>query len=80
MKRDVNRRAEALEEDFRLYCFATRADAETFAAYFEGLHFDPDKDRERGLVNRAWLRTDEWKPIERSGPLELPRFFREYGR
>lgn len=67
-------------EDFRLYCFATREDAEVFATHFEGAHFDQVKDREKGRVNGAWLRTDEWKPIERCGPLELPRFFREYGR
>lgn len=68
------------QEAFRLYCFASREDAEVFAAHFEGVHFDPIKDREKGRVNGAWLRTDEWKPIDRSGPLELPRFFREYGR
>ncbi|WAX96650.1 hypothetical protein N7E70_007255 [Aminobacter sp. NyZ550] len=68
------------QEDYRLYCFASRADADVFAAEFECLHFDPAKDRECGRVNGAWLRTDEWKPIERCGPLQLPRFFREYGR
>lgn len=72
--------ANGKEEDFRLFCFATRADADTFAAEFEGIHFDPAKDRERGLVNGAWIRIDEWKQIERCGPLRLPRWFREYGR
>lgn len=55
-------------------------DAEVFATHFEGAHFDPIKDREKGKVCGAWLRTDEWKPTERCGPLELPRFFREYER
>lgn len=67
-------------EDYRLFCFATRADAEVFATEFEGIHFDPAKDRENGRINGTWLRSDEWKPVERSGPLRLPRFFREYGR
>ncbi|GAA2857927.1 hypothetical protein GGQ99_002341 [Aminobacter niigataensis] len=35
-------------EDFRLYCFASRSDAEVFAAEFQGIHFDPAKDRSVG--------------------------------
>jgi hypothetical protein len=61
--------------EFRLHCFRTRQAAETFASHFEGVHFDPAKDREGGRINGAWIRTDEWKPIERCGPLEVPRFF-----
>lgn len=68
------------QEDFRLFCFATRDDAEVFATHFAGVHFDPDKDREGGRIGGVWRRSDEWRPIERCGPLELPRFFREYGR
>lgn len=67
------------QELFRLYCFARREDAEVFAAHFEGVHFNARKDRENGRVTGAWLRTDEWKPIVRSGPLEMPRFFRDHG-
>ena len=63
--------------EFRLHCFRTREAAETFAGHFEGLHFDPVKDREGGNLTGAWIRMDEWKPIERCGPLEVPRFFRE---
>lgn len=47
---------------FRLYCFATREDAEVFATHFEGTHFEPSRDREGGRVNGVWRRTDEWKP------------------
>lgn len=36
------------QEEYRLYCFASRADADVFAAEFEGIHFDPSKDREGG--------------------------------
>jgi hypothetical protein len=63
--------------EFRLHCFRSRQEAETFAAHFEGMHFDPVKDREGGKINGAWIRTDEWRPIERCGPLKVPRFFQE---
>jgi hypothetical protein len=65
------------ELEFRLHCFRTRAAAETFAIHFEGVHFDPVKDREGGKPAGAWIRTDEWKPIDRCGPLRVPRFFRD---
>ena len=65
------------ELEFRLHCFRTRKAAETFAAYFDGVLFDPVKDREGGKLTGAWVRTDEWKEIERCGPLEVPRFLRE---
>lgn len=68
------------QEYYRIYCFVTRTDADVFAAHFDGTHFDPAKDRERGRIYGDWLRSDEWRPIERCGPLQLPRFFREYGR
>lgn len=65
------------ELEFRLHCFRTREAAETFAAHFEGVHFDPVKDRAGGKLAGAWVRTHEWRPIERCGPLEVPRFLRE---
>ncbi|RUV79456.1 hypothetical protein EOA88_24400 [Mesorhizobium sp. M5C.F.Ca.IN.020.14.1.1] len=65
------------ELEYRLYCFRTRQAAETFAIHFEGIHFDPVKDRDGGRINGAWVRRDKWKPIERCGPLSVPRFFRE---
>ena len=62
----------------RLHCFADRADAEAFAAHFEGEHFNPAVDyggkrRHRG----AWRRTGSWEFKEQWGPLRMPKFFRE---
>jgi hypothetical protein len=63
--------------EYRLHCFRTRADAETFANHFEGEHFNPKTDQEGGRIDGAWLRLAEWKPVERCGPLEVPQFLRE---
>lgn len=62
------------QEDFRLHCFAERADAEAFAAEFGGVHFDPIKDRGKGKRRNAWIRTGEWRRVLESGPLKVPDF------
>ena len=62
----------------RLHCFANRADAEEFAAHFEGEHFDPKKDRGKGHHRGIWRRQGNWEHSERSGPLKVPKFFREH--
>jgi hypothetical protein len=63
--------------EYRLHCFRSRKDAETFANHFDGEHFNSKTDREGGKVDGAWIRLAEWKPIERCGPLEVPKFLRE---
>jgi hypothetical protein len=62
--------------EFRLYCFATREEAEVFADHFEGDHFNP-KDRGKGVERGVWLRFDSWEYKDRSGPLRVPKFFAE---
>ncbi len=64
------------ERAYRLYCFATREAAEAFAAHFEGMHFNPKKDRENGSATGAWRRTDSSAMPECCGPLVMPKFFR----
>lgn len=65
------------EDDFRLFCFAAREQAEAFAAHFDGEMFDPERDREGGRVNGAWRRSGGRSMPLRCGPLVLPKFWRE---
>lgn len=65
------------QKKMRLHCFASRADAEVFAAHFEGEHFDPVRDRGKGERRDAWRRTGSWVNVDHFGPLKLPRFFRD---
>jgi hypothetical protein len=59
-------------ETFRLHCFAERADAEAFMAEFGGVLFDPKRDRGKGKMRNAWVRTEEWRRVLESGPLKIP--------
>ena len=43
-------------EDYRLYCFASREDAQAFIDRFGGEHFDPAKDRGKGKRRDYWVR------------------------
>lgn len=43
-------------EEYRLYCFAKRADAQVFIDRFGGEHFDPAKDRGKGKQRDYWMR------------------------
>ena len=40
-----------------VYCFADPADADSFAARFDGSPFDPKRDRGRGAKRDKWERT-----------------------
>ncbi len=39
---------------FIIFCFAEKEDAELFAAEFEGIPFDPKRDRGKGKRKRFW--------------------------
>jgi hypothetical protein len=43
-------------EEYHLYCFAKREDAEAFIDRFGGEHFDPAKDRDKGKRRDYWMR------------------------
>lgn len=62
----------------RLHCFASAADAEEFAAHFEGEHFDPVRDRGKGKDRNAWRRTGPPEAKEQYGPLRMPKFFQDH--
>jgi hypothetical protein len=64
------------QETYRLHCFATREQAEIFAAHFGGEHFDPAKDRDKGKAEGVWRRQGPWVRVERCGVLEIPDFWR----
>lgn len=40
--------AEPKDGDFIIFCFAEKEDVELFAAEFEGISFDPKRDRGKG--------------------------------
>ena len=63
-------------EPYRLYCFSDTASAEAFRDHFEGLMFDPRRDRENGKVRGAWRRTGEYTPVLDLGPLSVPETLR----
>ena len=62
-------------ELMRLYCFATAADAEAFATYFDGEHFDHKTVREGKRT--FWLRPGCWSHRVRYGPLGAPQWLRD---
>lgn len=66
-----------VEVPMRLFCFASRDDAEVFAAHFDGEDFNPKTDRGRGVRRQCWQRKGVFAVRERYGPLEMPKFFRE---
>ncbi len=66
------------ERDYRLYCFATRELAGNFARHFDGVHFDPSRDREKRSARGAWHRTDSSAMPERCGPLVMPKWFQQH--
>ncbi|UVC17067.1 hypothetical protein [Mesorhizobium onobrychidis] len=43
-----------------------------FLDHFEGLMFDPRRDRESGKVRGVWRRTGEYTPVLDLGPLSVP--------
>ena len=59
-------------ETYRLHCFADQEDALAFIDEFGGVHFDPKRDRGKGKLRSRWVRSDEWQPVTRSGPLRVP--------
>lgn len=65
--------ADGGDEQYRLYCFAKAADAAAFAEHFEGVHFDPARDRDDGRVRGCWRRPGSWSMPLRCGPLHIPR-------
>lgn len=69
--------AEGGDEDYRLYCFTSESDAAVFAEHFEGVRFDPEKDREDGRVRGCWHLPGGWSMPLRCGPLNIPRCWRE---
>lgn len=63
-------------ENYRLYCFADEVSARTFRDHFDGLMFDPKRDRENGKIRGAWRRMDEYKRIFALGSLSVPEILR----
>ena len=63
-------------EPYRLYCFSDTASAEAFRDHFEGLMFDPRRDRENEKVRGAWRRPGEYTPVLDLGPLSAPETLR----
>ncbi|MER8859106.1 MULTISPECIES: hypothetical protein [unclassified Mesorhizobium] len=63
-------------ETYRLHCFGDAASAEAFLDHFEGLMFDPRRDRENGKVRGVWRRTGEYAPVLDLGPLRVPEILR----
>jgi hypothetical protein len=41
-------------------------------AEFGGVLFDPKRDRGKGKMRNAWVRTEEWRRVLESGPLKIP--------
>jgi hypothetical protein len=66
-----------VQRRYRLYCFPTREAAETFARHFDGIYFNPKRDRKNGSSAGAWHRSDDPTMPERCGQLCVPMFFRE---
>lgn len=48
---------------FIIFCFSEQADAELFAAEFEGIPFDPKRDRGKGKRKRFWDRANPTSSI-----------------
>jgi len=67
-----------VQRAYRLFCFAAREPAEAFARHFDGILFDPKRDRKNGSSTGAWHRTDDPTMPDRCGPLVMPGFFREH--
>jgi len=63
-------------ENYRLYCFSDGAAAKESRDHFDGLMFDPKRDRESGKIRGVWRRTDEYKRILELGPLSVPEILR----
>ncbi|RUZ78745.1 hypothetical protein EN943_09530 [Mesorhizobium sp. M7A.F.Ca.US.006.01.1.1] len=63
--------------EYRLYCFAEATAAAAFRDHFEGVMFDPKRDRENGNVRGIWRRTGEYGRILDLGPLTVPEILRD---
>ncbi|AMX99511.1 hypothetical protein A4R29_08415 [Mesorhizobium ciceri biovar biserrulae] len=63
-------------EDYRLYCFAEAPAAAAFRDHFDGVMYDPKRDREKGNVRGVWRRIGEYKRILDLGPLSVPEILR----
>ncbi|MET3578199.1 hypothetical protein ABID19_001216 [Mesorhizobium robiniae] len=65
------------EELYRLHCFADPASAEAFRDHFNGIMFDPRKDRADGKARGAWHRSEPWQKVSDVGPLSIPVSLRD---
>ncbi|RUX96597.1 MULTISPECIES: hypothetical protein [unclassified Mesorhizobium] len=63
-------------ENYRLHCFSDDAAARAFRDHFDGVTFEPKRDRENGNVKGVWRRTDEYKQMLDLGPLSVPEILR----
>ncbi|MCA0046298.1 hypothetical protein LB577_04930 [Mesorhizobium sp. B283B1A] len=62
--------------DYRLHCFSDAESAQAFLDHFEGLRFDPKRDRENGKVRGVWRRAGEYRRVLDLGPLSVPEILR----
>ncbi len=62
-------------ETMRLYCFVRALNAQSFAAHFDGEHFDHKVERDGKRT--YWPRPGHWAHRIRYGPLSVPRWLRE---
>ncbi|TPI78511.1 hypothetical protein [Mesorhizobium sp. B2-8-9] len=63
-------------ETYRLHCFDDATSAQTFREHFDGMMFDPRRDRENGKVRGVWRRTGDYTPVLNLGPLSMPEILR----
>ncbi|UVK45685.1 hypothetical protein BPNPMPFG_001244 [Mesorhizobium sp. AR07] len=63
-------------ENYRVHCFSDDAAARVFRDHFDGVKFDPKRDRENGNVKGVWRRTGEYRQILEMGPLSVPEILR----
>ncbi|RVA12734.1 hypothetical protein EN932_11220 [Mesorhizobium sp. M7A.F.Ca.US.002.01.1.1] len=62
-------------ETYRLHCFSRR-NCTGFLDHFEGLRFDPRRDRENGNVQGVWRRAGEYRRVLDLGPPSVPEIVR----